>query len=64
MTPYIENYLWEYFDELPDSDKIDLLIEFFKELQIQEIVSCPTEDDLKEDPSFCPYWAHTGEPLI
>lgn len=64
MNDFEKNFLREYFNELTDSQKIDLLIEFFEELQIQEVVDCPCEEHIKEDPESAPYWAHTGEPLI
>jgi len=55
-------YLYEYFNSLTDIQKIELLIQFFEELQIQEVVSCPNPDWSDDDRT--PYWAHTGEPLI
>jgi hypothetical protein len=57
-----KEYLYEYFNSLTDIQKIELLIQLFEELQIQEFVSCPHPDWDAVDRT--PYWAHTGVPLI
>ena len=59
-----KEYLYEYFNSLTDKQKIELLTEFFEELQIQEFVSCPSEYGSEDEQTRPPYWAHTGEPLI
>ena len=63
MDNFQREYLNEYFNSLTDAQRTELLIEFFEELQIQEIVDCPTKQNLEEDSSLVPYWAHTGDPL-
>ena len=64
MTTFEEQYLTEYFNSLTDEQRTYLLIQFFEELQTQEFVSCPIEEDFEEYPDACPIWSHTGEPLI
>ena len=69
MKPLRTAYLTEYFRNLTEEQKVQLLLDFFEELEIQEFVSGPTEKELAKgplaDPEYLrPYWAHTGEPLV
>ena len=65
MNNFQREYLKEYFNSLTDTQRTELLIKFFEELEIQEFVGgCPTEQNLEEEFDLVPYWLHTGCPLI
>ena len=64
MNEFEVNYLSDYFNNLSEDQKTQLFLDMFEELEMQEIVSGPCKSDVEEDPSFVPYWAHTGDPLV
>jgi hypothetical protein len=65
-SEFQRKYLTEYFDSMSEPSKTKLLVEFFQELQIQELVGgCPIDnEEVIQNPDLTLYWAHTGEPLI